>query len=82
MKAPQTINPQTGSLTFTNPGDVVYVLNSRTAQYKQISHVVSALVGDRAVMQCQIWASGGTVAIGPSDMFTWCNRGCTPKKVG
>lgn len=77
----QTLNAQTGSLTFTERGAAVYVINSRNATYKHIAHVVAAIVGDRAVMQCQIWASGGTVAIGPHDAFTWCNRGCKPQRV-
>lgn len=82
MAAAQTINPQTGSLTFTERGDTVYVLNSRTATYKHIAHVVARMYNGVAIMQCDIWASGGTVSINPRDTFTWCNRGCTPRKVG
>lgn len=79
--AAMTFNAQTGALTQTNAGDTVYVMNSRTATYKHIAHNVARNVNGISVMQCDIWASGGTVAIGPKDAFTWCNRGCTPKKV-
>jgi hypothetical protein len=82
MAAAQTINPHTGSLTYTNVGDSVYVLNSRTATYKSIAHNVARMYNGVAIMQCDIWANGGTVAIGHDDVFMWCNRGCTPKKVG
>jgi hypothetical protein len=62
----------------TQTGDTVYVRNSRDGTYKHVLHRVSAIVGDRAVMHCQVWAHGGTVMPLEKDCAVWCQRGCKP----
>lgn len=78
---PTTFVPsENGTTTITTqPGDTVYVLNSRTATYKHVLHRVRRIAHGMAVTYCTVWARGGTVMPLETDCATWCTNGCKPQ---
>jgi hypothetical protein len=80
MSALTYVPSENGTTTITTqPGDTVYVLNSRTATYKHVLHRVDRIANGIAVTYCTIWARGGTVMPLETDCAVWCTHGCKPQ---